>query len=156
MNVALAMERWERIPDAKKIDVVSRGVTRWAARYLDSLLSSMLRILARKEIQRAVEEGAGVEALLRDADAGAKRFSALVAAQPEQTAAFLRDRVTDLSGRLETDVIEALIDSRKFDTLRGLLQHALRFEAVNLLRLETYGDRAEKLYREELDAHKGL
>ncbi|HEX7897376.1 MAG TPA: tetratricopeptide repeat protein [Planctomycetota bacterium] len=95
-HVVEAMERWERIPDAKKVEVVSRGVTRWAARYLDSVHSLAIRSMARKELRQALEEGVGLETLLKEVDGRARRLAAILASRPEDAVGFMRERVLDV------------------------------------------------------------
>lgn len=152
--LAGALDRWEAVEQEGKRKDIETLMTRWAARYADSLRTYALKALARAYVRRRLDQGTRLADLAGDEEA--KRFAEACRGQAADIEKFLRARLEDLAAEIETRAIEAPIDSRRHGALADILSASFRFEAVDAERAKSYGDRTDAAWREELEAQRQL
>jgi hypothetical protein len=151
-ELAQAFEFWDRILKAGREEALQTALTRWAAQYSDRLHGSVVRILAGREIQPKLDLGTPAAELAKEAGTFAAGFSN----HRKDAAEFVKRQLGELSLRTETALIESMVDSRLHGTIRATLEKAFDPGKVDRVRRDTYGDRLEELYREELAARTKL
>lgn len=150
------VERWDKVAAAGKEDEVRAVFTRWASKVEDGLYAWGVRQLARKHVQSLIDLGTPVETILKDADAESKRFAERMATQWKDLMDFLEGQVALIRIDVEDDVFRTLLDNRLHGRLREVLERSLRFESVERLRRDTYGERLDALFRDELSTFRQL
>lgn len=156
IQISEILNRWERIEKEGKEEQVLSILTRWAARYEDSLHAYAVRTLARRHLQQVLDLGTPPSQLFKDAEGEARKFVERFAKEKAEVAQLLRNQLLDLGYQVETDAYEAPVDNRRHDVLRKILKKAFDCDTVDRMRRETHGDRLESLFREELETHKQL
>src|SRR4029079_18394831 len=130
--------------------------TRWGARYADGLHAHAVRTLAGRRIKQALDLGTPPAEILKSAPQEAAKFAKQFSEERQAVDEFIRGQLEELIYRTETGLVEGLIDSRLHATIRATLQRSFEAKEVDRVRRETYGDRLEELYREELAARSQL
>ena len=156
MMIGEILERREDLEKAGKVAEADAILTRWAAQYADSLHALNVRSVARRAIRAELDRGIPLADLLKDAEGGAQKFAGDFAPLKGQLRAAIEARIMELAFDIETEAIERPVDSTLHGPLRELLRRSLDPGAVDALRIKTFGDRFESLYREELDSHRGV
>ncbi len=151
-----ALERWETVTRERKEGEVRALFTRWAARYLETLRTWLLRSMARSYIRRELDRGVPLADLFKDVGGEAKRFRESFEKHADEVTGLLKSRLAESAFEIETQLIERPIDSRRHGTLGKFLDQAFAYDAVEAERARTHGDGLEKAFREELETHKQL
>ncbi len=151
-----AIGRWDEVVRQGKEKDVNSALTRWAGGYLQSMHLYAAHSIAQQYIKAELDRGTPLADLERRIAEETKRFREAFEKSRKDVEAFQRERLGDLSYRMETDAIESPVDSRRHPLLKKLLTESFDFDTVEKERRAGHGDPLDKVFKEELEAKRQL
>jgi tetratricopeptide (TPR) repeat protein len=155
-RLAAVLDRWDRLVQEEKQPQAQALATSWAAHWLDAWHSHLVRLAARQHLKGKLESGATLEDLFRTADDEAGAFGKRLQLQRQELRTHLAAALSSLRTRVRSHLIGLPIDNRRHGTLKAFLDGALDFERVEAHRSKGDATKIDRIFREELEAHKRL
>jgi tetratricopeptide (TPR) repeat protein len=151
-----AVTRWERIARAGKEKDVQALFESWLAYHLDTIYQFNIHRQARQYIQWNLDQGQKLADLNNSAAEYLKSFKAWSEQGRERLETFMGTELEDLGRRLCTQLMEQPIDSRFHPIVRRLRKDLFQFDKIEAVRRIDDDAKADRIFREELEAARKL